>query len=128
MPGTVRERRLQLLWRDFAGFAGKTGELQSAAKKFRRASLVGNDVGLLVTQHDSPWRRHLRRRQCVCRRAGRHQECRDLALKNLRQTPLDLKRPVIIAIAPRIARVGGKDGVENGGRNAGRVVAGEVHW
>ena len=39
------KRGLQGVRRDLAGLAGQPRELQSAAKEFRRAALIGGDVG-----------------------------------------------------------------------------------
>ena len=51
--------------------AGKTFKLEPAAEKLRRTAFIGDDVSVLVTKHDSPRRRDLRKRQCVRGRAGR---------------------------------------------------------
>ena len=121
------QRRLQRVRRDLAGVALQTRELQAAAKEFRRAALVGSDVGFDVTEHDAPGRAKLRQRQRVRRRAGGNEKHRDIVLKNFREPPLDGLRPVVIAVAARIAVIGLRDGVENGGRHRRRVVAGKIH-
>ena len=48
----------------------------------------------------------MRERERIRRRAGRHQEDRDLALEDLGEALLDPPGPVVIAVAERIAGVG----------------------
>ncbi len=128
MAAVADERRLQRFRRDLGAVAGKAFELEAAAEEFRRAAFVGGDVGIGVTEHDAPWRRDLRQRQRIGGRPGRHQERRHLALEDFGQAPLDAQRPIVIAVAERIARVRRHDGVEDGRGDRRRVVGGEVHF
>ncbi len=80
-----------------------------------------------MAEHDAPGRSNLCECQRIRRRAGGHQEYRDIVLENFRQAPLDALGQVIIAITTRVAMVGLRDGIENGGRHRRRVVAGEIH-
>ena len=66
-------------------------------------------------------------RQRIGGGAGRHQEDRDLMLEDLRETALDPRRPGVVAVGERRALVRGRDGGEDFGRDAGGVVAGEIH-
>ena len=52
-------------------------------KNSGRAAFIGGDVRFVAAQHGAPRRREVRQRERVGRRPGRHQEHRDLALKNL---------------------------------------------
>ena len=121
------ERLLQCFERDFAAFAGQTLKFEPAAEKLRRAAFVGGDMGFGMTEHDTPLRRDLRQRQGIRRSAGRHQENRDIVFENLGHAPLDGSRPVIVAVAARIAAACFGNGIENGGRDGGRIVAGKIH-
>ena len=66
-------------------------------------------------------------RQRVGRRAGRHQEHRDVALENLADPPLDRAGDVVVAVAHGKAVVAGDEGLQDFRRDAGGVVACEVH-
>ena len=121
------ERGFKSFGRDLGAVAGKPFKFKAAAKKLRRAAFIGDDVGIPVTEHDAPRRRHLRKRQRIRRGAGRHQKRRHLTLEDFRQPPLDASGPVVVAVAARIAGVGLHDGVENGRRHRRRVVAGKIH-
>ena len=84
VPAVTGQRALQHLRRDLGAVAGKTFKLEPAAEKLRRTAFIGDDVSVLVTKHDSPRRRDLRKRQCVRGRAGRHQKYCDFALEKFR--------------------------------------------
>ena len=126
-PLPVSERVLQRGRRDLAGFAGKADKLDAAAEEFRRAAFVGGDVRLVVTEHGAPRRRQMRKREGVGRGSGRHQEHRDLALKNLREAPLGASGPVVTAVGQRGAVVGPGNGRHDLRRDPGRIVACKVH-
>ena len=126
-PLPLIERALQRRRRDLAGFAGKPDQLDAAAEEFRRAAFVGGDVRLVMAQHGAPGRREVRERERVRRGAGRHQEDRDLALKDLGECPLDPFGPVVVAVGQRGAVVGAGNGREDLRRDPGCVVACEVH-
>lgn len=121
------ERRLQRLGGDFAGLSRQTFELEAAAEKLHRAAFVGDDVRFGVTQHDAPRRRDLRQRQRIGRGPGRHEENGNVAFKDFAESTFGPFRPVVAAIAGRIALVGRSDGIENGGHDTCRIVAGEIH-
>ena len=80
-----------------------------------------------VAEHDAPGRGDLRQSERVGRRPGRHQERRHFALENLAKTPLDVLRPIVIAVAARKTVARPNDGIEDGGRDRRGVVAGEIH-
>ena len=121
------ERALQRRRRDLAGLACEADELDAAAEEFGRAAFVGGDVRLVVAQHGAPRRREVCQRERVCRRAGRHQEHRDLALKNLGESSLDPLGPIIAAVGERGAVVRPGNGREDLRRDPGCVVACKVH-
>ncbi len=127
VPAIAGERLLQRFERDFPAVAGQALKFEAAAEKLRRAALVGGDMGFRMTEHDTPLRRDLRQRQGIRRSASRHQENRDIVFENLGHAPLDGSRPVIVAIAPRIAAACFGNGIENGGRDGGRIIAGKIH-
>src|SRR6476659_6231587 len=104
-PLPISERVLQRRRRDLAGFAGKADELDAAAEEFRCAAFVGGDVRLLMAEYGAPRRRQMRKREGVGRGSGRHQEHRDLVLKNLREAPLGASGPVVTAVGQRRAVV-----------------------
>ena len=128
VPAISCERSLERIRRNLAVVARESVELDAAAEKFRRAAFVGDDVRLRVTEHNAPRRRHLRKRQRIRGRAGRHQEYSNVVLEDFRETALDRRRPVVIAIAERITRTRAHDGVEDRGRDRRGIVAGEVHF
>jgi len=121
------KRGLQSVGCNLAGRARQIAEFQAAAKKFRRAALVGRNVRFGMTEYDAPGRRDLRERQRICRRAGRYQEHRDVALEDFAKTPFDASRSIVIAIAERKAAVRPHNGVKDFGRDRRRVVAGKIH-
>ncbi len=127
MAAVAVECCLQGLGSDLGVAAGKTLKLQAAAEELRSAALVGNDVRVLMAEHDTPRRRHVRQRQRVCRGSGRHQKYRNLALENLRHAAFDGAGPFIIAVAARIAAVSFGYGIENGRRDGRGIVTGKVH-
>ena len=127
MAAVAGKRRFQGVCSDLGAVAGQADEFQTMPEEFRRAAFVGGDVGLRVTEHDAPRRRNLRQSQRIGRCAGRHQEDRDLALEDFRKLAFGGLRPIVIAVAAGIATVGLGERVENGGRDARRIVAGEVH-
>ena len=126
-PGAVLERAAQGRRRDLAPLAGQSDQLDAAAEELRRAAFVDRDMQLRMAQHRAPGRGQMGERERVRRRAGRHQEYRDLALEKLGEALLDPPGPVVIAIAGRIAGIGLPDRLQDGRRDAGRVVACEVH-
>ena len=109
-PLRLVERGLERLGRDLARFAGQTDELDAATEKFRRAALIGRDVGFDVAEDGAPRRRHVGERQGICRRSGRHQEHGYLALENLREAFFDAFGQRVVAIAEYIAFVGLRQG------------------
>ena len=56
-----------------------------------------------------------------------HQEYRDLALEHLADPPLDARVSVVVAVAEREALVGARQRLQDSGRDAGGVVACEIH-
>ena len=69
----------------------------------------------------------MRERQRIGRRAGRHQEHRDVALEDLADPPFDRAGDVIVAIAHGKAVIAGDERLQDFRRDAGGVVACEVH-
>jgi len=126
-PLPVIDCMLKRRRRDLASFACKPEKLDAAAEEFGRATLVGGDVRLVVAEHGAPGRREVRERKRVRRGAGRHQEDRDLALKNLGECPLDASGPIIAAVGQRGALVRPRNGREDLRRDPGGVVACKVH-
>jgi len=121
------ERAPQRIGGDLAGFAGKAHELDPTAEEFGRAAFVGCDVRLLMAEHGAPRRGEMRQRERVCRRSGRHQEDRDLALENFREARLHAPRPGIVAVSERSAGIRARNGGKDLGRDPGRVVTCEIH-
>ena len=126
-PLPLIERTLQRRRRDLAGFAGKPNELDAAAEEFGRATFIRGDVRLLMAEHGTPGRREVRECEGVRRGSGRHQEDRDLALKNLGECPLDPFGPAIAAVGQRGAVVRPGNGRKDLRRDPGCVVACKVH-
>jgi hypothetical protein len=63
--------------------------LTSRTEELWRAALISRDMRVGVTQHGSPGRRDVCKRECVRCPSGRHQKHHNFALKKLRQTMLN---------------------------------------
>ncbi len=101
VSGETRQRRTQSVGRDPASLARQLDQLEPAAEKFRRAALVGDDVGFGMAEHRAPGRNKLRQRERVRGGPGRHQEHRDIVLEKLRKPALDPPGRLVVAIAER---------------------------
>ena len=123
----MRDRVGQRFRRHLAADARHADELEAAAEKFRRAAFVGEDMRLGMRKHRAPRRADMRERQRIGRRAGRHQEHGDLVLENLADPPFDRAGDVIVAIAHGEAVIAGDERLQDFRRDAGGVVACEIH-
>src|SRR5262249_18590472 len=100
---------------------------QSAAEKFRRATLVHNGVGLRVAQHGPPGRRQVGKCQRVGGSAGTYQKYRYVALKQIRKPAFEPLGQGIVPIGNGKSGVGANQSIQDGGGNSGGVIAGKVH-
>src|SRR5262249_42649040 len=112
---------------ELAGGAGKPDQLEPAAEKFRRAAFVDRDMGAHVAEHGAPRRRRVGERKRIGGGAGGDQKHGGVAPEKLGDAAFDRAREVVIAVAEGGAAGGAYDRVADGGRGAGRIIAGKVH-
>jgi len=110
---------------ELAGRARQREQLAAAGEEFRGAALVGVDVGDLVAENALMAGAESGEGKSVGGSAVEHKECLAIGLEEIAEQLLRAGRGGVFAVAGDARGVGGVEGGEGFGADAGSVVAGK---